>query len=147
MKRVIVALAVAGLLGGGSWTVSAASPESEISGTWVAVSAEREGKADGELNGNRLTFTGNTFVIERDGKMIYKGTFKTDSMQKPARIDFRHTAGGAKGKKWRGIYALDGDSLQIADNAPDMTKPRPTELAAKAGSGHIKINFRRAAPR
>ncbi len=114
-----------------------------MSGTWVAVAAERDGKPADEIKGNRLTFAGDTFAIQRDGKTLYQGMFTTDRARTPASIDFHHTAGELKGKTWRGVYGLEGDTLRIADNAPDMSKPRPTMLTTKADSGHILVIFTR----
>ena len=65
---------------------------------------------------------------------------------KPATIDFEHKEGVLKGKVWQGIYALDGDSLTICDNAPDLEKGRPGAFEAKSGSGHVLITFKRAKP-
>ena len=45
-----------------------------------------------------------------------------------------------------GIYAVDGDTLRICDNAPDLGKGRPTAFEAAPGSGHILITFERARP-
>ena len=47
---------------------------------------------------------------------------------------------------WKGIYALDSDTLTTCDNAPDPDKGRPAAFEAKAGSGYIFITFRRAKP-
>ena len=116
-----------------------------IEGTWTAVSAERNGRRDDELKGNRLTFAGNSFVIERGGATLYRGSFTTDPGYQPAHIDFHHTEGALRGATWRGIYALQGDTLTVADNAPDMDKARPAALAAPAGSGHVVVVFTRAA--
>jgi uncharacterized protein (TIGR03067 family) len=116
----------------------------KLDGTWVAVSAERNGKPADELVGHRLTFAGDTFMIERSGKILYKGTFKTDPAKKPAQIDFRNSEGEAKGKTWRGIYLLEGDTLRTNDNAPDVSKPRPTQFTTKPDSGHVMLTFKRA---
>ena len=40
-----------------------------------------------------------------------------DANAKPAAIDFQHAEGGLKGKTWKGIYVLDGETLTICDNA------------------------------
>lgn len=146
MKRVLVALIVAALAGGAWRGASFAQPGGQVDGTWTAVTAERNGTPADELKGNRLTFAGDTFVIQRDGKTLYKGTFKADPTRTPAHIDFHHTGGELMGKTWRGVYVLEGDTLRVADNAPDMAKPRPTALTAKAGSGHVMVVFKRAAP-
>jgi uncharacterized protein (TIGR03067 family) len=145
MKGMCVAVAAAAVVGA-AWTVgSVAQTAQKLEGTWTGVSAERDGKPADELKGHRLTLAGNTFVIQREAKTLYKGTFKADPSRKPGQIDFHHTDGELKGQTWQGIYALDGDTLRIADNAPDLTKPRPAQLAAKASSGHVLLVFKRAA--
>ena len=106
--------------------------------------AERNGKPADELKGHRLMFAGDTFMIQRDGKTLYKGTFKTDPAKKPAQIDFRNTEGEAKGQTWRGIYLLEGDTLKTVDNAPDTKKPRPAQFTTKSDSGHVMLTFKRA---
>jgi uncharacterized protein (TIGR03067 family) len=132
-----------------SCQTTARSPDAQagatVEGTWTAVSAQRNGKPDPDLKGHRLTFAGNTFVIQRGGQTLYAGTFTTDPSRAPAQIDFRHTDGQAKGTTWRGVYALQGDTLTIADNAPDTAKPRPTALAAPADSGYVVVVFTRGA--
>ena len=65
---------------------------------------------------------------------------------KPAAIDFAHTEGVLQGQAWKGIYALDGDTLTTCDNAPNLDKDRPTAFEAKSGSGYVLITFERAKP-
>lgn len=118
--------------------------QKKLQGTWAATAAERDGKPADDVVGNRLTFTGNRFLIRSpDGKTLYEGTFRVDAGAKPAAIDFDHTAGALKGKTWKGIYALDGDTLKECDNAPNPDKGRPAAFEAKAGSGYIAITFKR----
>jgi uncharacterized protein (TIGR03067 family) len=139
-------LVLAVVLGVG--TAGTAVPHAQtgkLDGTWTAVAAERDGKPADELKGHRLTFRGETFAILRDTRTLYKGTYKADHAKKPAQIDFRNLEGDAKGQMWRGIYLLDGDTLKIVDNAPDVTKPRPTQFATKPDSGHVLVTFKRAA--
>jgi uncharacterized protein (TIGR03067 family) len=124
---------------------SLAQARATVEGTWTTVSARRDCKPDPEVKGHRLTFAGNTFVITRGGQTLYAGTVTTDASRTPAHIDFHHTGGPAPGTMWRGVYALEGDTLTIADNAPDTATPRPTALAAPAGSGHVVIVFTRGA--
>jgi uncharacterized protein (TIGR03067 family) len=61
-------------------------------------------------------------------------------------IDFEHTEGDVKGKAWKAIYALDGNTLTTCDNAPNLDKGRPTAFEARTGSGHILITFKREKP-
>jgi uncharacterized protein (TIGR03067 family) len=121
--------------------------EKQLQGTWVATKAERDGKAADDVVGHQLSFTGNLFRIRsRDGKPLYEGTFRLDLSARPVAIDFEHTAGALKGKVWKGIYALDGDTLTTCDNGPNPEKGRPAAFEAKTGSGHIVITFKRAKP-
>jgi uncharacterized protein (TIGR03067 family) len=69
-----------------------------------------------------------------------------DPSAKPAAIDFDHTDGALKGKPWKGIYVLDGDTLTTCDNAPNLDKRRPAAFEAKSGSGYVLITFKRAKP-
>jgi uncharacterized protein (TIGR03067 family) len=123
-------------------SVPLAQPAARLDGVWTAVSAERDGKNATDVVGHRLAFSGDRFTITRDGKALYAGTYRTDSAKRPAQIDFVNTEGNLKGT-WRGIFQLDGVTLKICDNAPDMAKPRPNGFAAPAGSGYIVIVFRR----
>ena len=149
MHRMIWAMC--GLLFGAAlvpaFAQQAEEAQKNLQGTWAATRAERDGKAAEDVVGHRLSFTGNRFQIRsKDGKTLYEGTFRVDPKTKPAAIDFEQTKGALKGKAWRGIYALDGDTLTTCDNAPNLDKGRPAAFEAKAGSGYILITFRRAKP-
>ena len=125
----------------------AEAAQTKLQGTWTAAKAEHDGKAADEVVGHRLTFTGNSFQIQsRDGKPLYAGIVRLDPGGKPASIDFEHKEGSLKGKAWKGIYALDGDTLRICDNAPDLEKDRPATFEANSGSGYVLITFKRAKP-
>ena len=145
------ASAICCLVLGTSLVLAGAQPaeatKAELRGTWTAVKAERDGKGANEVVGNRLSFAGNGFQIRsRDGKSLYAGTVRVDPRAKPAAIDFTHKEGVPKGKAWKGIYVLDGDTLTICDNAPNLNKGRPTAFAARRGSGYVLITFMRAKP-
>jgi uncharacterized protein (TIGR03067 family) len=121
--------------------------QKELQGTWTAIKAERDGKAADDVVGHRLSFTGDRFQLRsKDAKPLYEGTFRVDPSTKPAAIDFEHTEGALKGKVWKGIYALDGDTLTTCDNGPNLDKGRPAAFEAPTGSGHIVITFKRAKP-
>jgi uncharacterized protein (TIGR03067 family) len=133
-----------GLLGALVATGSPAQDAGNIQGPWAVVSAERDAKPAADVAGHRLTFSGDIFTIQHEGHTLYRGTYAVDAARKPAQIDFRHGEGNIKGKTWKGIYRLEGETLKICDNAPDMAKPRPTRFATKPGSGSICIVFKRA---
>ena len=121
--------------------------QTELQGIWTATRAERDGKGADEVVRNRLSLAGNRFRIQsKDGKLLYAGTVRVDRRAKPAAIDFAHKEGILNGKVWKGIYVLDGDTLTICDNAPNLEKGRPTTFEAKSGSGHVLITFTRTGP-
>jgi uncharacterized protein (TIGR03067 family) len=123
-----------------------ATPQ-KLQGTWTATQAERDGKAAEDVVGHRLAFSRSRFQIRsKAGKRLYAGSVRVDTKSNPAAIDFVHSEGALKGKAWKGIYALDGDTLTICDNAPNLEKGRPAAFEAKSGSGYVFITFKRATP-
>ena len=97
--------------------------------------------------GHQLSIDGGRFRIQaKDGNSLDAGTVRVNPSVTPAAIDFEHTEGTSKGKAWKGIYALDGDTLTICDNAPNPEKGRPSSFEAADGSGYVLITFVRAKP-
>ena len=124
---------------------AAEQAEENLQGAWTAAKAERDSKGADDVVGNRLVFIGNRFQIQsKNGKVLYGGTVRVNPNSKPAAIDFEHTEGAAKGKAWKGIYKLEGDTLTICDNAPNLDKERPAAFEAKSQSGYVLITFKRA---
>ena len=125
----------------------AKATEMTLHGSWIATKAEHDGKAADDLVGHRLSFMGHRFEIRsKDDKPLYAGAFQMNPSAKPATIDFQQKKGTLNGKVWKGIYALDGDTLTTCDNAPDSKKSRPAAFEAKSGSGYVLITFKRAKP-
>jgi uncharacterized protein (TIGR03067 family) len=123
----------------------AKAAETTLQGTWIATKAEQDGNAADDLVGHRLSFKGNRFKIRsKDGKPLYAGSVQTNPSTRPATIDFQQKKGALKGKVWKGIYVLDGDTLTTCDNAPNLKKGRPAAFEAKSGSGYVLITFKRA---
>ena len=118
----------------------------QLDGTWIATAAERDGSPASDVVGHRLSISGDQFQISKDGKSFYEGKTRSDPTAKPAMIDFEHTQGLAKGNTWKGIYALDGGTLTICDNAQNLDAPRPTAFEAKVGSGYDLVIFNKAKP-
>jgi uncharacterized protein (TIGR03067 family) len=124
-------------------TADVASERARLEGAWTAVEAEPEGASAKELTGHRLAIVGDRFRISAGDRLLYAGTFAIDPTAEPARIDFRHDEGEAKGQIWEGIYRLGGGRLSICDDAPNTAGPRPTEFATSPGSGHVLVVFER----
>jgi uncharacterized protein (TIGR03067 family) len=121
--------------------------ETKVQGNWTAVEAERDGKRADDVIGNRLSFSDDRFeILSKDGAPLYAGAFRLDPGAKPEAIDFAHTDGAVKGKAWKGIYILAGDTLTICDNAPNLEMDRPAAFEAKSESGYVLITFERTKP-
>jgi uncharacterized protein (TIGR03067 family) len=84
--------------------------------------------------------------MSKDGKPLYAGTVQVNSSAQPWAIDFEHSEEALKAKTWKGIYVLEGDTLTICDNAPNLDEPRPGSFETKSGSGYELIAFKRATP-
>lgn len=120
--------------------------QKQLQGTWATTQAERDGQAANDVVGHWLSLVGNRFQIQsEDGKPLYAGTVRVDPSAKPATIDFAYTAGALTGQAWQEIYALDGNTLTVCDNAPNLDKGRPVAFEATRGSGYVLITFTRAA--
>src|SRR5262249_24685263 len=112
----------------------------QLQGTWVALSAEENGKPKTSLKGHLLTFDGDKFTIKSaDGKVLYQGMFQLVPGKKVAGIDFQHTEGARKGQTCKGIFAVEGDTLKTCDNGPEVSKDRPKELGAGSAAGYVSI--------
>ncbi len=121
-----------------------ASTPAALDGSWTTVRAERDGTGVAELVGHRLRLDGNHFEIaDRQGQLLYTGTYRADATVQPAQIDFHHAGGQATGQVWEGIYRLDGNRLTIVDDAPDPQAPRPSGFSAGKGSGYVLLEFER----
>jgi uncharacterized protein (TIGR03067 family) len=108
----------------------------KLQGTWTAIKAERDGKAADDVVGHRLSFTGNRFEIDsKEGKRLYVGTIQVNQTVNPAAIDFEHAEGALKGRAWKGIYALDGDTLTTCDTHPTWRSLVPLHSRQRVGPG------------
>ncbi len=113
-----------------------------LQGSWIAVAAERDGRAANDLLGHRLVVDGDSFAIHEQGQMIYQGTVAIDPAPEPHAIDFKHGPGILNGKIWRGIYKFKGDTLSICDNASNLSRPRPAQFDTRLGSGFVSLIFK-----
>lgn len=146
-----LASAICGLVLGTGLIPAFAQPVGEarrqLEGAWTATRAQRDGKAAADVVGHRLSFAGDRFQIRSgEGRPLYAGTIRVEPNVRPAAIDFEHTEGALTGKVWKGIYVVNGDTLTICDNAPNLDRARPGRFEAGRGSGCVCITFERAKP-
>ncbi len=125
------------------WAKGTRSMETELEGTWFAESATLGGEAAPKIVGQRLSFNGDRFRITKEGKLLFGGNFSVDAAAEPASIQFEQSETQTLSGSWLGIYELDGNTLRICDNAPDMTKPRPKNFGECAAAGYVLIRFSR----
>lgn len=117
-----------------------------LEGTWTITSVVRNENPlpDDRLKNARFLFRGERFVQELGERTLAKGTFHLDSESDPQTIDLTMSQGEDKGKTILGIFRRDGDVLTICGAGPGGE--RPTEFAARDGSGHTLITCQRVKP-
>jgi uncharacterized protein (TIGR03067 family) len=108
-----------------------------IEGTWIVVSASKDGKADDEIKGEKITFKDGKVTVSTK-KKDEPGTYKIDPSQNPKTIDV--TTEG-KDRTHRGIYKLDGDKLTLCITVEG--EGRPKDFTAKEDDGKMVIELKR----
>jgi uncharacterized protein (TIGR03067 family) len=128
------ALCSFGWAGQGVFKTKDDEPKTELEGTWDLVAIEADGKELKLPKDGRMITTGNKFVLKAGDKTIIAGTFKLDPKKKPKAIDVTYTEGPDKGKSFKGIYEVDGDTVRFC-RPLEPDGERPTEFKTKPGTG------------
>ena len=131
--KVLLAL-VAGLLTAQKDTTK---DESKLQGTWVVVSAQREGKPYRDVKDAKLIFKDNMLIIRRPRDEDAKSTYRVDATKTPRTIDLTED-----GRVSKGIYLLQGDVLKLCISA-FSSKKRPDKFSAEKGEGTALIELKR----
>jgi uncharacterized protein (TIGR03067 family) len=123
----------------------------KLQGTWVTESLVNDGKTLVDEKSppkagpaTKLAYEGDKWLIKVGDKTVASGVFKIDATKKPKEIDILDKTGAKNDKTQLGIYELQGDTYRYC-LAP-AGKPRPTEFASKAGSGHSLGVMKREKP-
>lgn len=119
-----------------------------LRGTWVLVSAERDGKklAEAEVEKTRITFDQGRFTFP-DASGIdtnRKGTIEIDPGKTPKQMDSTRTTDGATGEVSLGIYELAGDDYKVCFAPPG--KARPAAFVSGPATGVILQVWKRQKP-
>jgi len=113
----------------------------KLEGTWIVVSATRNGKADNEIKEDKVTFK-DGMVTVTSKKKDEKATYKVNDSRKPKEIDIMPEKGQEK-EAILGIYTVEGDTLKLCFTEPGSGRGRPTEFSAKEGSGSMLVELKR----
>ena len=115
-----------------------------IAGKWSIVRLVIDGK-DSKPDDLRQMFVVNeangNWSLTSEEKVVAKGTSTIDPTKTPKTIDFITVGGDQDGDKFLGIYELGklGRKMCFAPAGED----RPTDFAAKSGTDHISVEFKR----
>jgi uncharacterized protein (TIGR03067 family) len=120
-----------------------------LQGTWELITLEANAQqalqlALEDLPEARLVAKGNSCRL-KFGETDLAMTFRLDRCKALKAIDLTVTAGPDKGKTFRAIYALDGDTLTICHHQ-QPGKDRPSAFAGAADSGFMVFTWRRLKP-
>lgn len=93
-------------------------------GTWTIVHTKKGDATDKEpVTAPTVVFDGDKYRIKAGDKVVEEGTFTADGSKSPKQIEVAATAGADKGKKWHGIYEIDGDTLKAVVGPTDKARP------------------------
>jgi uncharacterized protein (TIGR03067 family) len=107
----------------------------KLQGKWERVSFTIDGKEHEpeEDKGRFQVIKGEKATFMFKDQERNTSSLKIDPVKNPSHIDYTHEDGPAKGKTFKGIYKIDGDTFTVCFSAPD--KDRPTDFDCKSGSG------------
>ena len=121
--RLLSLICLAMLAGAAVAAEGEAEARKALVGTWV-------GRVDEGATGHKLTFTADRISGTRDEKQyLGEGSFTVDRKQKPWKMDAVGTKGPQRGRRYLGIYMLEGETLKWCVSTPG--NDRPTEFATK----------------
>src|SRR5262245_32645451 len=139
----VVALLAVVLVGSNATADDAKDDLKALEGTWDLIYFERDGKEVKLQKDTKAINTGDKFVVKRGDEVIAAGTMKLDPSKKPKASETTYTEGPDKGKTFKGIYQIDGDTVKFCRaGSPDAE--RPTEFKTKPDSGQFVAVYKRA---
>jgi uncharacterized protein (TIGR03067 family) len=144
MNRSCAVLVGSILIGLAAWQRgTAGDAKTEFEGTWDLIYLERDGEALKPLPNTRTVNAGGKFVVKVGEEDVAAGTFKVDPSKKPKAVDVTYTEGPDKGKSFKAIYQIDGDTAKLC-RAGSPDQERPTEFKTSPGMGGFLARYKRA---
>jgi uncharacterized protein (TIGR03067 family) len=114
---------------------------SSFVGAWEIKKVQPEG-ATKRARWLLFSMDGTYSALDKDGKVLWAGTFELDTTTTPKKWDHRSHDAKKAGKDQLGIYELDGDNLKLACVSGQwkgkewIGKPRPQGYRSE-GSGRV----------
>ena len=96
-----------------------------LEGSWLLVTYEAGGEARKVAYGLVMTYRrGEVESRPPDGgRNRVMGTYRADPGARPATLDTFYTDGFHRGKTWRSIYRIDGDTLYVGYQSGGARRP------------------------
>jgi uncharacterized protein (TIGR03067 family) len=119
------------------------NPERQLEGVWQAISAVVSGQeiSAPDVNSIRLTLTETRFTTQRGAETLFDSSYTADPSTTPMQIEMIGTGDDFEGKPALGIYAFEGETLQLCYKMPGYL--RPTDFSSAPGSGAFLITLKR----
>jgi len=118
------ALAAMLLVGSAVFADDKKDDKKAFEGTWTIVNRKRSDTKE-PVTAPTVVFEGDRYKIKAGDKVVEEGTFTVDGSKSPKQIEVAATEGMDKGKKWHGVYEIDGDTMRAVVGPTD--KDRPTK--------------------
>jgi uncharacterized protein (TIGR03067 family) len=151
MVRIWLGLALV-LVAAGAWNrASAEAPQTDLIAEEKARLAGIWEMAENVVNGasaSERQMRSWLLVIEGDqynpgsGETSIEYVYRIDPSLTPKAIDLAPLRSGERGRAYRGVYTLDGDTLVIC-RPLDPEDDRPAGFGARAGSGLARVVWKR----
>jgi uncharacterized protein (TIGR03067 family) len=154
MRRLLLpALAAALMLAAAPREAQDQADKAQLQGTWrlAAVEIDKKPIDMQSLKDDKGVMVG-TLAIKGDaysfrlGKDRLEIVYKLIPDAKPKAIDLTVTEGPQKGKTYRAIYRLEGDTYTVCRHV-EPEKERPTEFATRPDSGLMLVVWKRDQPK
>ena len=104
-----------------------AAEAADLEGSWQQVGVVWNGRLTTTEVGPVWTYRNGRETTHDDGRLVGECPYTVDASSRPARMDTVETAGKHKGKTWRHIYRVEGDTLRMAHGPPGGERPRSFE--------------------
>jgi uncharacterized protein (TIGR03067 family) len=118
--------------------------EATVQGTWIPAKAELAGSdlPDESLKAITLEIVAGSYILTAadEGKSD-KGTYTLFADSNPKGLEVKSVAGPNKGKTFRAIYELKGDTMRVCYDLSG-TK-RPTEFKTAPGTSLYLVTYQR----